>query len=96
MAKLITLNETEGEQLMNSLFGEELIVVEDVQGSKIWVNWDGTDFTIKPKSITSDPINLVDLAMQNYYNPAFDYLRSLDTRVKSLLNRKWWFCSSSF
>lgn len=96
MAKLITLNETEGEELMNGIFGQELIVIEDVQGSKIWANWNGSDFTIKPKSITSEPINLVDLAMQNYYNGAFDYLRSLDQRVKSLLNKKWWFCFEYF
>lgn len=96
MAKLITLNENEGEELLNSIFSEELIIIEDVQGSKIWVNWDGRDFIIKSKSLSSEPINLVDLAMQNYYNPAFDYLRSLDQRVKSLLNKKWWFCFEYF
>jgi hypothetical protein len=34
--------------------------------------------------------------MQNYYNPAMDYLKSLDNRVKSLLNKKWWFCFEYF
>jgi len=96
MAKLITMNDTDREDLLNSIFKEELIVIEDVQGSKIWVNWDGNDFTVKPKSINSEPINLVDLAMQNFYNAAFDYLRSLDSRVKSLLNKKWWFCFEYF
>ena len=96
MAKLITLNDTEGQNLLNSLLNEDLIVIEDVQGSKIWVNWDGTDFTVRPKSVNSEPINLVDLAMQNFYNPAFAYMRSLDSRVKSLLNKKWWFCFEYF
>jgi len=96
MAKLITMNDTDREDLLISIFKEELIVIEDVQGSKIWVNWDGNDFTVKPKSINSEPINLVDLAMQNFYNAAFDYLRSLDSRVKSLLNKKWWFCFEYF
>lgn len=96
MAKLITLNETEGQELLDSLFKEELIVIEDVQGSKIWANWDGKDFTIKPKSINGEPINLVDLAMQNFYNAAYNYLGSLDSRVKSLLNKKWWFCFEYF
>jgi hypothetical protein len=96
MAKLITMNDTDREDLLNSIFKEELIVIEDVQGSKIWVNWDGNDFTVRPKSINSEPINLVDLAMQNFYNAAFDYLRSLDSRVKSLLNKKWWFCFEYF
>jgi hypothetical protein len=96
MAKLINMNESESEQLLNSLFNEELIVLEDIQGSKIWVNWNGTEFMIKPKSLSSEPINLVDLAMQNYYNPGVEYFKSLDTRVKSLLNKKWWFCFEYF
>ena len=96
MGKLITLNDTESQELINDIFKEEIIVIEDVQGSKIWVNWNGNEFTIKPKSLSSDPINLIDLAMQNYYNPAMDYLKSLDNRVKSLLNKKWWFCFEYF
>ena len=63
---------------------------------KIWVNWDGKEFAIKPKSIGSESINLIDLAMQNYYNPAIKFFESLDIRVKSLLNRKWWFCFEYF
>ena len=96
MGKLITLNDTESQELINEIFKEEIIVIEDVQGSKIWVNWNGNEFTIKPKSLSTDPINLIDLAMQNYYNPAMDYLNSLDNRVKSLLNKKWWFCFEYF
>ena len=96
MGKLITLNDTESQELINDIFKEEIIVIEDVQGSKIWVNWNGNEFTIKPKSLSNDPINLIDLAMQNYYNPAMDYLKSLDNRVKSLLNKKWWFCFEYF
>lgn len=96
MGRLITLNETESEELINNIFKDEIIVLEDIQGSKIWVNWNGKEFNIKPKSISSEPINLIDLAMQNYYNPAMDYFNSLDNRIKSLLNRKWWFCFEYF
>ena len=96
MGRLITLNETESQELINDIFKDEIIVIEDIQGSKIWVNWNGKEFTIKPKSINNDSINLIDLAMQNYYNPAIDYLNSLDSRVKSLLNKKWWFCFEYF
>jgi hypothetical protein len=78
------------------MFSGEITIFEDIQGSKIWVNWDGQDFIIKPKSINNDSINLIDLAMQNYYNSAIDYLNSLDIRVKSLLNRKWWYCFEYF
>jgi len=96
MAKLITLNTVEEEDILKELFNDEIIVFEDIQGSKIWVNWDGENFTIKPKSIKNEPINLIDLAMQNYYNPAIEYFNGLGDRVKSLLNKKWWFCFEYF
>lgn len=96
MAKLITLTGLNEDELLNGILSDEITVVEDIQGSKIWVNWDGKEFTIKPKSISNEPINLIDLAMQNYYNPAINYFNSLDGRVKGLLNRKWWFCFEYF
>lgn len=96
MGKLINLNETESETLLNEIFGDEIVVFEDVQGSKIWVNWNGKEFAIRPKSISNEDINMIDLAMQNYYNPALLYFNSLDIRVKSLLNKKWWFCFEYF
>lgn len=92
MSKLITLNDVhEDDGLLNLLFQNELIVFEDVQGSKIWVNFDGDNIIIKPKTISSEPINLIDLAMQNYYNSAVKYFSTFDNRIKSLLNKKWWF-----
>jgi len=96
MGKLITLNGLNEEDLLSGILSDEILVYEDIQGSKIWVNWDGKEFIIKPKSISNEPINLIDLAMQNYYNPAIDYFNSLDDRVKSLLNKKWWFCFEFF
>ncbi len=96
MSKLITLNGLTDDEILNDLFADEIFVYEDIQGSKIWVNWNGKNFDIKPKSVTSQSINLVDLAMQNYYNPAINYLNSLDDRVKGLLNRRWWFCFEYF
>ena len=96
MSKLITLNGLNEEELLESIITSEIIVYEDIQGSKIWVNWNGSEFTIKPKSLSNTPINLIDLAMQNYYNPAINYFESLDNRVKSLLNKSWWFCFEYF
>lgn len=96
MSKLITLNGIDDVKLLDIITDNEIVVIEDIQGSKIWVNWDGENFTIKPKSISNDSINLVDLAMQNYYNPAINYFNSLDERVKGLLNKRWWFCFEYF
>lgn len=96
MSKLVTLNGIDDQKLLDEIVNNEIVVIEDVQGSKIWVNWDGENFTIKPKSIHNDPINLIDLAMQNYYNPAINYFNSLDERVRGLLNKKWYFCFEFF
>ncbi len=95
MSKLITLNGQE-DNFLDRIFNEDIIVFEDVQGSKIWINWNGTSFIIKPKSISNEPINLVDLAMQNYYNPAINYFNTLDSRVRGLMPKNWWFCFEYF
>ena len=96
MSVLKTINEIDNENLLNIMFSKDIIVFEDVQGSKIWVNWNGEEFKIRPKSVSNDDINLVDLAMQNYYNPAIEFFNRLDNRIKSLLNKKWWFCFEYF
>lgn len=95
MSKITKLNNGD-ENLLNDIFNNEIIILEDIQGSKIYINWNGNNFTIKPKSLNADPINMIDLAMQNYYNHAINYLNTLDNRVKGLLNRKWWFCFEYF
>jgi hypothetical protein len=77
--------------LMNDLINNDIMVYEDIQGAKIFVNWDGENFVIRPKTITAEPINMIDLAMQKFYNLAYNYLQSLDSRVKSLLSKNWWF-----
>jgi len=90
------LNEIQDESVLNDIFNNEIIIFEDIQGSKIYVNWDGTNFTTKSKSLSSEPINMIDLAMQNYYNNAIKFFNNLDARVKGLINKKWWFCFEFF
>jgi hypothetical protein len=96
MSKLMNLSDISDEELLNKLLDINLTVLEDIQGSKIYVNWNGHRFTIKSKSLSSEPINLIDLAMQNYYNHAIDFFDELPERVTSLLNKKWWFCFEYF
>lgn len=95
MSKLVTLNGQDAKTL-DDIFNNELVIYEDVQGSKIWVNWNGQSFIIKPRSISSEPINLVDLAMQNYYNSAINYFESFDTRIRGLMPKNWWFAFEYF
>jgi len=91
MARLITLNDNEGKELLGKIFDNTIIITEDIQGSKIFVNWNGENLQIKPKSLNNDPINLVDLALQKFYNKCIEHFSTLDKRVKSLLNKNWWF-----
>lgn len=91
MGKILTLNGEENEKTLKEIFDNEIIVFEDIQASKIWVKWNGKEFIIKQKSLNSEPINLIDLAMQNYYNPAIDYFNTFDSRVKGLMPRSWSF-----
>jgi hypothetical protein len=64
MSKLVTLNGQDN-NVLEEILNNDIIIYEDVQGSKIWVNWNGQAFIIKPKSISNESINLVDLSMQN-------------------------------
>jgi hypothetical protein len=96
MSKLITLNGIDNSELLEDMLSGDLVIFEDIQGSKIWVNIDGDKLRIKAKSLSNDDINIIDLAIQNYYNKAIEFFNSLDKRVKSLLNKKWWFCFEYF
>ena len=73
MAKLVTLNHLKDDELINKILTSEITVFEDVQGSKIFVNWNGKEFIIKSKSISNEPLNLIDLTLQNYYNYAINF-----------------------
>lgn len=86
---MTNLTEITDDSYLEKILDSELIILEDIQGSKIYVNWNGHNFTIKAKSLASEPINLIDLAMQNYYNFAIDFFDNLSDRVTSLLNKKW-------
>ena len=73
MSKLQNLSEISTTEQLDEILNNEIIVFEDIQGSKIWVNWTGEDFILKPKSVSSEPINLIDLAMQKYYNKSVSF-----------------------
>jgi hypothetical protein len=96
MGKILTLNGVESENILNDIFDNDIVVYEDIQGSKIWINWNGKEFTIKPKNISNEPINMIDLAMQNYYNPAINYFNTFDIRIKGLMPKNWSFCFEYF
>jgi hypothetical protein len=97
MTKIIKMNLLKDkESLIYKLKNKDLLVYEDVQGSKIFVNWDGKKFDIVPKSLKNEPLNFVDLSIQKYYSAAYIYFYSLPDYVLNLLNPNWWFCFEYF
>ena len=74
---LKTINNSNQDEILSRLIDKEIIVYEDVQGSKIFVDFDGEKFIIRPKSVNSEPLSFLDLAIQNYYNNALNYFNSL-------------------
>lgn len=87
---MVIVNDINDEKLLDDIFEQELIVYEDVKGTTIYARYDGEDFIIKP-DMNSDPINILDDSIETYYGRAFSYLNNLSDRVKSLLNKRWWF-----
>ena len=85
-----------GDEFTSILKDKELLIYEDIQGSKIYVKYDGKKFIIKPKNMKNEPINLIDLAMQKFYNQAFIYLNTLPEYITELLNKNWYFVFEYF
>ena len=93
---LIRNNEIDAEKFIEMISDQEIIVYEDIQGSKIWVNYVNNNWVIRTKNINQKPINLIDLAMQKYYKWAIAYLYSLPDSVTELLRPNYYFCFEYF
>lgn len=97
MSKIIELNDKNVADFIGLLRDNELVIYEDVQGSKIWVNWDHkNNVFIRPKSLDSYPINIIDLAMQKVYNKAYLYLSTLEQSMLDLIPTNYHFCFEYF
>lgn len=83
-------------EFINILKDRDLLIYEDVQGSKIFVRYDGKKFIIRPKSLNNEDLNFIDLTVQKYYNQAFYYFSTLPDYITTLLNKSWWFCLEYF
>jgi hypothetical protein len=92
---LIKLNNS-GDKILDDIFNDVITVYEDVMGSKLLVRWDGENFEFRTKSINNDPISLVDLSLQKYYNKAINFFFQLDKHVLSLLPKNFHFCFEYF
>lgn len=97
MTKIFKLNTFEqGDDFINIIKDKELLVYEDIQGSRIFVNYNGKEIKIIPKNLRNDPLNFVDLTIQKFYNSAYKYFNLLPQYILDLLNPNWWFCFEYF
>lgn len=93
---LIRSNNIDTEKFINLISNEEIIIYEDLQGSKLWVNYVNGNWQLRPKNINQNPINLIDMAYQKYYKWAWAYLLSLPDQVTDLLRPNMYFCFEYF
>lgn len=91
MPRLINYTDLSVDSLIDILKNQYIVVYEDIQGSTIYVQSNGKDIRIKPRNIQNDDLNTIDLAIQKFYGPVFDYFNSLDPRIKALMPDTWWF-----
>lgn len=89
-------NELSTDEFVNLLMNQEITVYEDIQGSKIWCNYENNKWNIRPKSISQNPINFIDLAMQKLYKYVWAYLLSISENVTQLLSPNMFFCFEYF
>ena len=85
-----------GDDFTNILKNKDLLIYEDVQGAKVFVQYNGKQFVIKAKNLKTEPLNLIDLSIQKFYNQVFLYMNTLPEYITDLLNQKWWFCFEYF
>ena len=90
---MIKLNESiDVNKFVDNLEEKELIIYENITGSKLYVNYTNDRFIIKPRSMKNDELNFVDLAVQRFYNLAFYFFHTLPSYVTNMLNKNYWFC----
>lgn len=93
---IVRSNDIEPNEFINLISNEEIIVYEDVQASKIWVNYKNGEWLIRPKNVNNEPINLIDLAVQKFYKDAYAYLLSLPVEVTNILKSNIYLCFEYF
>lgn len=79
------------DKFISDVCNNDITIYEDIQGSKIFIRYNGSEFDIYQKSFNSGALSLVDISIQKYYNKAINYLFALPEDVKKMLNQNWYF-----
>ncbi len=92
--KLLSIKNSE--DFIDLIKDRELLIYEDIQGSQIFVKFNGKEFIIKPKSFKNDELNIIDLTIQKFYNEAYVFFNTLPEYVTDLINQNWWYVFEYF
>lgn len=84
------------DELKEALLNQPVMIYEEVQGSRFFVNWNGFKWTFKAKSLSNHELTQFDLMVQKYWTAAVDYFLKMKPGLTKLLNKNWWFCFEYF
>ena len=91
MSRLVNHSNIADSVFIDLISNNPIVVYEEIQGSPIYVKFDGQNVLVKPRNLSNDPLNVIDLAIQKYYGPCFSFFQNLSDRVKGLMNKNWWY-----
>ena len=95
MQELVQIFKKQGQEFVNDLFSDYLVVTEKLSGSSFSFEIQNNKFTFF-KGNGQRPINLVDRTLMVYYEPAIKYIQDTKKSVISTIPDNWSFCFQYF
>ena len=95
MQELVQIFKKQGQEFVNDLFSDYLVVTEKLSGSSFSFEVENNKFTFF-KGNGQRPINLVDRTLMVYYEPAINYIQNTKKTVISKIPDNWRFCFEYF
>lgn len=94
MKELSNIYQELGQQFINDLFKDYLVVTEKLSGSSF--SFQKENDTIKFYKSNDKPINLVDRTLMVYYENAINYIKKSVSIIKNDIPTDWQFCFQYF
>jgi len=95
MKELTQIYKDAGQQLIEDLFKDYLIVSEKLSGSSFSFKKDGEGITFY-KGGNQKPINLIDRTIMVYYEKPINFIKSVTSKNLSSIPENWKFCFQYF
>ena len=95
MKELTQIYKNAGQQLIEDLFKDYLVVSEKLSGSSFSFKKDGEGITFY-KGGNQKPINLIDRTIMVYYEKPINFIKSVTSKNLSSIPENWKFCFQYF